>query len=603
MLDGSINTSVVLAAVRKRDRDLLRLLLREPELKKHFFTKVGEVLIFDSTRFRDLVSSRQFLPDSYTAYRNAIGLASERNYLSRSREVVLDFPYKDAVLQGGQSRDDHASSEVFLNSILAPDEIDLLLSPKALTNFTRHSSEGSKACTQLHPHDNYIIKGNNLLALHTLRLSRARSFKCIFIDPPYNTGKDSFKYNDRFTHSTWLTFMKNRLEVARDLLTPDGVFWVSLSDREAHYCKVLMDEVFGRENFVADVIWNSTKSVTNTAIISDAHTHLLCYAYDATILKENRATFRLLADSSKFKNPDNDPRGPWVADPFQVGGERPNQLFTITNPNTGKEYRPNPGNSWKNEKKVFDQLLADGRIVFGTTGEAGPQRKRFWSEAADRGKVTTTLWKDLPTTTNGTKHLKDLFQEKVFDNPKPEGLMQRIIQLSTQPGDAVLDYHLGSGTTATTAHKMGRRYVGVEQMDYIHEVPVARLNKVIAGEQGGISADVNWKGGGSFVYCELAPWAATHVAAITAATTAQELKTAVQAIPSRVLRYDLPPDTIDLFVSSLSTDHDLKLKDAQRAALDLLDHNLLYVPLSEIADADLALSQQDQDLNAQFHGR
>ena len=214
----------------------------------------------------------------------------------------------------------------------------------------------------------------------------------------------------------------------------------------------MADEVFDQNNFVADIIWNSTKSVTNTAVISNAHTHTLLYAKRISVLKNNRSEFRLSADEQKFSNPDNDERGKWVADPFQVEGIRPNQQYEIKNPKTGKIYKPNSGCSWKNEKKVFDELLKENRIVFGVSGEAGPQRKRFWSEAKERGEVTTTLWKDLPTTTNGTQHLKAL--QLQFKNPKPEGLLERIIQLSTNEGDIVLDYHLGSGTTVTAAHKM-----------------------------------------------------------------------------------------------------------------------------------------------------
>ncbi|MDG1175398.1 MAG: site-specific DNA-methyltransferase, partial [Flavobacteriales bacterium] len=383
--DGKLFKNVIVEDALKVEQELLSLLLSDDKAIQHFFTEVGKVLVFDKIKFQKFVSNKQFLPDSYTSFKNKIGLTANGEYLTEAKEVVLSWAYKDCVLEGGQSKDEQKLNEVFWNETLAPDEIDRLLEPKAFTNFKRYTDKGESPVKNISLEDNLIIKGNNLLALHSLKKVYKEKVKLIFIDPPYNTESDSFRYNDNFNHSTWLTFMKNRLEVAKELLSKDGLIWISLSDKEAHYLKVLADEVFDQDNFVSDVIWNSTKSVTNTAIISDAHTHILLYAKSKTNLKQNRTTFRLTADESKFSNPDNDPRGKWVADPFQVGGERPNQLFEITNPNTGKVYKPNPGSSWKNEKKVFDELLKDNRIVFGVSGDAGPQRKRFWSEAKERG--------------------------------------------------------------------------------------------------------------------------------------------------------------------------------------------------------------------------
>ena len=420
----------------------------------------------------------------------------------------------------------------------------------------------------------------------------------IFIDPPYNTENDGFKYNDSFKHSTWLTFMRNRVKVAKSLLSSDGLFWVSLSDIEAHYFKVLTDEIFGRENFVADVIWNSTKSVTNTAVISDAHTHVFLYAKNIDKFKANRTDFRLAADESKFSNPDNDPRGKWVPDPFQVGGVRPNQLYEIVNPNTGAVYKPNPGNSWKNEKKVFDKLLEDDRIVFGTTGEAGPQRKRFWTEAKDRGQVTTTLWKDLPTTTNGTEHLKNLFSKGVFDNPKPEGLMERIIELSTNQGDLILDFYLGSGTTATAAHKMNRRYIGIEQMDYISEVPVPRLEKVIEGEQGGISKNQNWQGGGSFIYCELMNYSNNLIELIKRASDKHSLNELIPSIDSAFLNFKIEKSHLDKLKHSLDQ---IETDEAKKVLIHLIDKNNLYVSIYDMQDKTYGIEDSLLNLNRKFY--
>ncbi len=594
--DGRLQKNKVMESAHNMDGALLQLLAGNEEIRECFFKQAGGCLVFDKVMFQQYVASAQFLPDSYTAYRNKIGLYSGGRYLHEVGEVVLAWPYKDCVLEGGQSRDSQTRREVFYNQVLAPEQIHRMLEPKVFRNFRRYTASGCSGAESIGPADNYIIKGNNLIALHSLmEMPWARGqVKCIFVDPPYNTENDTFNYNDSFSHSTWLTFMKNRVQAAMELLSDDGLFWTSLSDHEAHYYKVMMDEVFGRENFVADIIWNSTKSVTNTAVISGAHTHILLYAKNAALLKENRASFRLEARSDKFSNPDNDPRGKWVADPFQVGGERPNQMYTIVNPKTGVEYRPLPGNSWKNEKKVFDKLMADGRIVFGTTGDSGPQRKRFWYEAKERGEVPTTLWKDLPTTTNGTAHLKELFGDRVFSNPKPEGLIERILQLSTKEGDLVLDFCLGSGTTCTAAHKMHRRYIGIEQMDYIETIPLERLQKVMQGEQGGISKSCGWTGGGSLVYMELMDDAMELMDSIARADEAQLSRLFSQMANSTSISYNIDLHDPDAF-------HSLDIHERRQLLMDCVNKNHLYVALSDIDNGDYHVAPADRELTLKLY--
>jgi len=325
---------------------------------------------------------------------------------------------------------------------------------------------------------NLMIEGDNLEVLKLLQKSYAGKVKLIYIDPPYNTGKD-FVYPDNFQdniknyleltgqtgeggkklssntedsgrfHTDWLNMMYPRLKLAWNLLREDGLIVVSISDAEAHNLRIILDEIFGEKNFIGCVIWNSTKSVTNTALISVSHTHNFIFARSKAYFTEHRSHFRLPEDGDGFSNTDGDSRGPWKADPFQVGGERKNQMYPVTNPKTGEVYRPNPGCSWKNELSVFQQLLADKRIIFGVSGEAGPQRKRFLSEAEERGKVTKTLWEEIDTTTNATRDLKQLMGDMIFDNPKPIELLARFIQLGTHdPSNAiVVDFFAGSGTT------------------------------------------------------------------------------------------------------------------------------------------------------------
>ena len=586
------------------DKDLITLLLSDDTVAAAFFEEIAGRWIFNNNKFVAYLNDTNFLDKSYTKFKNKIRLTIDGKYLQERGEVALVWPYKDCVLEGGQTKEQQKQPEIFFNEILAPDEINQMFEPKVLTSWKRYTVGGEQDVTGIQRDENgtisenLIIKGNNLIALHTLKKQFHEKIKLIYIDPPYNTGKDSFGYNDRFNHSSWLTFMRSRLEVAWSLLKDDGLFWISLSDKEAHYCKVLADEVFDQNNFVADIIWNSTKSVTNTAVISNAHTHTLLYAKRMSVLKNNRSEFRLPADEQKFSNPDNDERGKWVADPFQVEGIRPNQQYEIKNPKTGKTYKPNPRCSWKNEKKVFDELLKENRIVFGVSGEAGPQRKRFWSEAKERGEVTTTLWKDLPTTTNGTQHLKAL--QLNFKNPKPEGLLERIIQLSTNEGDIVLDYHLGSGTTATAAHKMGRQYIGIEQMDYAKTIPVQRLKEVIAGEQGGISKNNEWQGGGDFIYCELKAYNEAYMERIQSAESTKQLLEIWREMPrNSILKWYINPEAPEK-----AEEEFIKIGDLDKQKWELaeqLEKNQLYVNLSEIADETYEVSESDKQLNTDFY--
>jgi len=603
--NGEVKKWVVLSKAQNLDEELIELLLQDPDLKEDFFIKVKDVLVFKQTLFIQFLEQKNYLNDSYTQFKNKVGLTIGNQYLKQRNEVSLVWPFKDCVLEGGQSREEDKREEIFFNETLAQDEITELFDPKVLTNAKRIDQNGENNFDEFNRNengtitDNLIIKGNNLLALHSLKKEFAGKVKLIYIDPPYNTGNDGFKYNDRFNHSTWLTFMRNRLTIAKELLRNDGVIFISLDDREAHYAKVMCDEVFDVENFLSDIIWNSTKSVTNTAIISNSHTHTLVYFKNKNYYVKNRMEFRLKENGVGFSNPDNDPRGVWKADPFQVGGWRPNQQYEIKNPNTGVIYKPNAGCSWKNDFAKFQELLADKKIVFGVDGNAGPQRKRFLSEAMERGKVAKTIWDDIETTTNGTQHLKKLFNNQIFSNPKPEGFIKRIIELVTQEKDIVLDYHLGSGTTASTAHKMNRQYIGIEQMDYIETVAKERLKKVIEGEQGGISKSVNWQGGGSFVYLELKKYNQTFIEKIEAAEDTAELLQIWEEMKSRsFLNYNVDLKKQEQHLDDFKA---LSLKEQKRHLCELLDKNQLYVNLSSLNDENFKCTEEEKIVTQDFY--
>lgn len=603
--NGELKKWVVLNKAQNFDEELIGLLLDNADLKDKFFVNVKGTLVFNQNLFVQFLEQKNYLNDSYTQYKNKVGLTIDGKYLKQRNEVALVWPFKDCILEGGQSREEDKREEIFFNEILAQDEITQLLEPKVLTNAKRIDKDGEKPLDQFNRNDNgtitdnLIIKGNNLLALHSLKKEFAGKVKLIYIDPPYNTGKDGFNYNDSFNHSSWLTFVYNRLKVARDLLCNNGSIFISIDDREFAYLKVVADEVFGQENFLNDIIWNSTKSVTNTAIISVAHNHTLVYFKNKRYFVENRTEFRLKEDGDGFENPDNDPRGPWKADPFQVGGWRPNQQYEIVNPNTGIVYKPNEGCSWKNDFNKFKELLKDNRIVFGVSGEAGPQRKRFLSEAIERGKVAKTIWDDVGTTTNGTQHLKNLFSDSLFNNPKPESFIQRIIELATKENDIVLDYHLGSGTTATTAKKMKRQYIGIEQMDYIETVAVERLKKVINGEQGGISKSVNWQGGGSFVYLELKKYNQTFIEQIEEAKDTKALLQIWEQMKAKsFFKYSVD---LQKFQESIEEFKQFELKKQKDILCELLDKNQLYVNLSSLNDADFACTEEEKKVTKDFY--
>jgi len=312
---------------------------------------------------------------------------------------------------------------------------------------------------------NFLIEGDNLASLQLLEKTHKGKIDLIYIDPPYNTlknEKDDFTYDDSridktdlFAHSKWLSFMKERLVIAHKLLSTKGCIFISIDDHEYANLKLLMDSIFSEDNFLCNIIWNSTKSVTNTAVISVSHTYNLVYFKDIDYIIKNRTNFRVPETGEGFSNPDNDPRGPWKADPFQVGGWRPNQQYDIVNPITGVVYKPNSGCSWKNDYEKFLQLLADNRIVFGKNGTSGPQRKRFIWEAEERGRVVKTIWDDVETTTNGTQLLKKIFDgESPFSNPKPISLLTRILQLGSLKDSTILDFFAGSGTTGHAVMKL-----------------------------------------------------------------------------------------------------------------------------------------------------
>ncbi|KFN37738.1 DNA methylase N-4 [Smithella sp. F21] len=354
--------------------------------------------------------------------------------------------------------------------------------------------------------DNRLIFGDNLLALKALESEYAGKVKCVFIDPPYNTGSAFTHYDDGLEHSIWLSLMRDRLEIIRRLLSEDGSLWITIDDNECHYLKVLCDEVFGRGNFVANVIWEKKFSPQNDAKwLSDSHDHVLAFAKNKEIWRPNLLP-RTDEMDARYKNPDNDPRGIWTSGDLSVKTYTPSTDYPITLP-SGRVINPPESRCWVVSKEKFDELVKDNRIWFGHKENNVPRIKRFLSDVQE-GAVSKTIWlrTEVGDNQEAKKEVKAIKDDDVFTTPKPERLLNRIITLATNPGDLVLDSFAGSGTTGAVAHKMGRRWIMVELGEHCHTHIIPRLKKVIDGEdQGGITKAVNWKGGGGFRYYRLAP--------------------------------------------------------------------------------------------------
>ncbi|WP_421206136.1 site-specific DNA-methyltransferase [Aeromonas sp. 601027] len=354
------------------------------------------------------------------------------------------------------------------------------------------------------PSENLVIQGDNLLALRALMPLYAGRVKCIFIDPPYNTQSAFEHYDDKLEHSQWLSMMYPRLVLLRDLLTDDGSIWVTLDDNEAHYMKVMMDEIFGRNCFVTNAVWEKADSPRNSARqFSSDHDHVLVYSKN-TDWQPNRLP-RTVESNSIYTNPDNDPRGPWLpGDPY-ANKPYSKGLYSVTGP-TGRVFSPPPGRYWRISEDKLNELDLDNRIWWGPKGDARPSIKRYLSEVSDL--VPRTLWKrdDVGSNRTSKNEMRSLFpDESSFSTPKPEALLKRVLLLGTNVGDLVLDSFLGSGTTTAVAHKMGRRYIGIEIGEHATTHCIPRLQKVIEGEQGGISQSVEWQGGGGFGFYTLHP--------------------------------------------------------------------------------------------------
>lgn len=573
--DGDLKKWVVISKAQNYDSELIALLLENDTLKEKFFIDVKGVLVFNQNLFVQFLEQKNYLNDSYTKYKNKVGLTIDGKYLKQRNEVALVWPFKDCVLEGGQSREEDKREEIFFNEILAQDEITQLLEPKVLTNAKTFDKKGEKEFSHftrdaelnkkrgLTEHtitENLIIKGNNLLALHSLKKEFTGKVSLIYIDPPFNTGNDTFKYNDKFNHSTWLTFMKNRLLVAKELLKPEGSIFIHIDINETHYLKVLCDEVFKQENFVEEIIWAYGSPSGGRAAGAkpvNIHDTILHYSKNYAFRKQNKVYVPYSEKYIKdwFKYDDGD----------------------------GRKYRRRMRGKNENGESIWV--------------------KQFLDES--KGVPLSTVWIDFkqvyadPRAYKANQsHHTELLRD-FSGGQKPEKLLKRIIEMTTDEGDIVLDYHLGTGTTVATAHKMKRQYIGVEQMDYIKTFTTKRLQKVIEGNQTGISKEVCWEGGGSFTFLELKKYNQTFIELIEDTQDSKTLLEIWEKMKAKsFLNYNVDIQKQEEHIEDFKA---LCLKEQKQHLCEILDKNQLYVNLSSLNDKDFFCSEKEKQVTRYFY--
>lgn len=633
--NGELKKWVIINKAQNYDEELLALLLDNEILKEKFFKTVATATIFNQSLFIQFLEQKNYLNDSYTQYKNKVGLTIGNKFIKQRNEVSLVWPFKDCILEGGQSREEDKREEIFFNEILAQDEITQLLEPKVLTNAKRIDKDGEKPLDQFNRNengtitDNLIIKGNNLLALHTLKKEFAGKVKLIYIDPPFNTGNDSFQYNDSFNHSTWLTFMKGRLSVAKELLRSDGLLFINLDDIEEAYAKVLADEVFGVSNFVNVItVKSSTPSGTKTA------------HKEKTIIKQKDLILVYRKSSSATFNPQYVVRDKWDKhySRFLVGdNEKTYRLVNLVD-------------------VLLDKKIIDKKISIAELDMDNTKFKKFYLENADRicrlqshknkeadkasrtkgeivyehfkngssqglyynGQVITPLKQGIKKVYRNQSFVEDLgmllcdfWWDIDFQNTqneggvsfptakKPELLISRIIELATNENDIVLDYHLGSGTTSAVALKSNRQFIGIEQLDYGENDSVKRLSNVINAEQSGVSKAYNWQGGGSFVYLELKKYNQSFIEQIEKAKDSKTLlKIWEQMKAKSFLNYNVDIKKQDEHIEEFKA---LTLAEQKQHLCELLNKNQLYVNLSDLEDENFECSEEEKQVTKDFY--
>ena len=628
---GKLHRANVREHAWKFDHDLIKLLLTDKEVESKFFKEIDGRWIFDNNAFVDYITDKNFFADSYTKFRNKIGLNIDGKFLSERGEVALVWPYKDCVLEGGQTREEEKRrerKEIFFNELLAPDEINRMFDPKVLTNWKRHTADGEQEVTNIQRdekgviRENLIIKGNNLIALHTLKQQFRGQVKLIYIDPPYNTGGEAniFTYNNTFNHSSWLTFMKNRLDVAKEFLRDDGFIAISIDNYELLYLGTLADEVFGRENRISVLtIVHHPAGKTNNNFFATTNEFMVVYAKNRELAKINffeisektEKNYNLIDEISQYKLENLMRKGETRNARRE---DRPKQFYPIyvskdlkqislAKKENYREVLPIENGIewvWSNSPSTLQKKIDDNEIVAKKHKKGHIQiffKRRIIDYEGERPKTTWTD-KKYNATEHGTKLLEGILGKKSFSYPKSLYTIVDIVKITTDPGDMVLDFFAGSGTTGHAILELNkldgsnRQFVLVEQLEEHIAVCKERLEKVIAKD--GII-------GGDFLSCKLMPYNELFVERIQSAKSSEELLNIWRDMSKdSVLNWYVKPQKPEE-----AKEHFIAIKDVEKQKqllAELLAKNQLYVHLSEIGDETFKVSEADKALNKAFYG-
>jgi len=649
--DGELLKNKVIELAIKLDNDLIELLLSDKKVKEVFFTRVGQATIFDKDKFIKFVSNKQFLPDSYTAFKNKIGLTEGDEFISEKKEVVLSWPYKDCVLEGGMTKEDQIRDEVFWNQTLSTDEISRLFDPKVFTSAKRIGPKGEERLKEFKTDekgnikDNLFIKGNNLLVLHSLKKRFVGKVKLIYIDPPYAKKGDSF-YNDTFKRSSWLTFMRNRLDIAKQLLCDNGVIFVQIDATQLGYLQVLLDEVFEEKR--QSIISIKVKSPSGDSskvekLVEDVTEYILSYSKQNSFKSLKPIAIKEIVDedtktASQYNNIliSKGQIGAKAFD-FYVGNNKRKTKIDVFNVN-GFEIKRIPKDKLsqeyfvKNYETICRTAKFSGEFLKQFRGKKGCYYFRY---TPTRGKNAGVEIETHVYNGEGLIYLKDFSEIIELDDgsnavaktevatnfmgdiswqgiakeggvalpkgKKPEELLRRIIDWTTKPGELVMDFFAGTGTTCAVAHKIGRQYICIEQLDYGENSADVRLKNVINGDQTGISKSINWNGGGDFVYMELAKWNEVFVESIKKTKTVNELRKLWKTLKNKAYLSHIVD--ISAFDEKAKDFAELSLEDQKLFLLETLDQNHLYINLSEIDDNTYSVSEEDKKTNKEFYDK
>lgn len=635
---GEVLKSKVQTAALTFDTNLLELLMNNEKLKETFFIEVNDSLVFDKVKFSWIINNNEFLPNSYTSFQNKIGLIKENNeFISRSNDVVLSYPYKDCILEFDSTDENEKREEIFLNEILAKNQIDTLLLPKVFTKSKLYSKEGNILTTDVDS-DNFIIKGNNLLSMHSLLPKYKNSIKAMYWDILYNTNSDIVPYNDSFKHSSWLTMMENRLRVAHELLSHKGSIAIQIDENEMAYLKVLMDEIFGRENKLSTITVKvkAPAGVGQESFLFDVNEYILVYAKDITKVEVNvipeesrlqentfqqyRVLFKEKGSRELVKTLNTSGVGElkmyahkdykFESIPIEDRNEgfyknNYENIIRTTNPQGGLmkviipeipseelysvDFIPTKGRHanelttiYFNNKSLIlnlsDTSIVKGNQIYRLTKMTNLWDGNFFQGIAREGGVTLKAGK------------------------KPEAIMKRIIELLTNEGDTILDAYFGTGTTGAVAMKLGRKFIGLEQLDSHFDTAVVRLKNVIEGDESGISKEVNWNGGGSFITCELLELNQEKISEILKSTD-DELGNIYDEliISPYFLNYKVDLDIMS-DINSKAEFMELNTEDKKKILISILDKNNLYVSYSEISDDNFKITDAEKVFNKVFYG-